>query len=162
MLIILNYVATAFSIELSNNKVLSHCLLEKGGLHRKVSEEKPSNSLCVIVGHHCCYFHYRKRFLKIAMLLVSPLLRSLPDNINKAVTKLCQKVPALTLFTLEGRYNLRKSFESYYGKPWLQWQADEIEKPTLPCLEALLIMFLRVVQLFSSFYSNVRPPAICI
>lgn len=105
---------------------------------------------------------YRKCFLKIAMLLVSPILHSLPDNINKAVTKLCQKVPALTLFTLEGRYNLRRSFESYYGKPWLQWQADEIEKPTLPCLEALLIMFLRVVQLFSSFSSSVRPPAVCI
>lgn len=88
------------------------------------------------------------------MLPVSPILWSLPANINKSVTKLCQKVPALTLFTLEGRYNLGRSSESYYGKPWLQWQADEIEKPTLPCLKALLIMFLRVVQLFSSF-SNV-------
>lgn len=152
----------AFSIELSNNKVVSHCILKKGGLHRKISEEKPPKSICAIVGHHCCYFHYGKIFLKIAMLLVLPILWSLPDNINKAVTKLCQKVPALTLFTLEGRYNLRRSFESYYGKPWPQWQADEIEKPTLPCLEALLIMFLRVVQLFSSFSSNIRPPAECI
>lgn len=127
------------------------CIIEKSGLHRKVSEEKPPNSICAIVGRRCCYFHHRKCFLKITMLLVSPILQSLPANINKPVTKLCQRVPALTLFTLEGRYNLRKSFESYYGKPWLQWQADEIEKPTLPCLKGLLITFLRVVQLFSSF-----------
>lgn len=79
------------------------------------------------------------------MLPVSTILQSLPANINKPVTKFCQKVPALTLFTLEGRYNLRRSFESYYSKPWLQWQADEIEKPTIPRLKALLIMFLRVV-----------------
>lgn len=161
---ILNYVATVhFPLNSATTKhsptVFS---VQKSGFHRKESEEKPPNSICVIVGHHCCYFHYRKCFLKIAMLLVSPILRSLPDNINKTVTKLCQKVPALTLFTLEGRYNLRRSFESYYGKPWLQWQADGIDKPTLPCLGALLIMFLRIVQLFSSFSSNVRPPALCI
>lgn len=127
-------------------------IIEKSGLHRKVSEEKPPNSICAIVGLWC--FHYRKCFLKIAMPPVSPVLRSLPANINKPVTKLCQKVPALTLFTLEGRYNLGRIFESYYGKPWLQWKADEIEEPTLAHLKALLIMFLTVVQLFSSFFKK--------
>lgn len=69
------------------------------------------------------------------MLPVLPVLWSLTASINKSVTKLYQKVPALTLFTLEGRYNdLGRSFESYYGKPWLQWQADDIEKPTHPHL----------------------------
>lgn len=97
------------------------------------SEEKPPNSICTIVGRCCCYFHYRKCFPKIAMLPVLPVLWSLTASINKSVTKLYQKVPALTLFTLEGRYNdLGRSFESYYGKPWLQWQTDDIEKPTHP------------------------------
>lgn len=85
------------------------------------------------------------------MLPVLPILWSLPASINKPVTKLCQKVTALTLFTLEGRYYLWRSFESHYGKLWLQWQVDEIEKPTLPRLKKLLIKLLRVVQLFSSF-----------
>lgn len=125
-------------------------IIEKSGLHRKVSKEKPPNSICAIVGR-CC-FHYRKCFLKIAMPPVSPILWSLPANINKSVTKLCQKVPALTLFTLEGRYNLGRIFESHYGKPWLQWKADEIEELTLARLKALLIMFLTAVQLLSSFF----------
>lgn len=153
MHIILNYVASVhFPLNSATTKWSPTAYWGKvGSIEKGVRKSLPTVFICVIVGHHCWCFHYRKCFLKIAMLLMLPILRSLPDNINKAVTKLCQKVPALTLFTLEGRYNLRRSFESYYGKPWLQWPADEIEKPTLPCLEALLIMFLRLVQLLSSF-----------
>lgn len=151
MHIISNYVATLqFPLNLATTKQSpTEHYWEKWAPQK--SEEKPPNSICAIVGCRCRCFHYRKCFLKIAVPPVLPVLWSLPANSNKPVTKLCQKVPALTLFTLEGRYNLGRSFESHYGKPWLQWQADEIGKPTLPRLKALLIMFLRVVQLFPSF-----------